>query len=143
MKHRKRRHNPKRSIAQRVAIDRLKRVSAAMSYGGNPEHKRNPGDFGLTPPVQPRPDKTLCDDVHIFERAVALEHLRRGVERGLVSESWTGDWPQNIWARTTDGRILEAQLENAQLGSYHAYPLPESDPFVSEVQKRWEQARVR
>jgi len=114
-----------------------------MSYGGNPEHKRNPGDFGLTPPAQPRPDKTLCDEVRIFERSVALEYLRHGVERGLVSESWTGDWPQNIWAMTVDGRALEAQIENAQLGTYHAYPLPESDPFVSEVRKRWEQAHVR
>lgn len=142
MKHRKRSHNRKRAIALSVAVDQLRRVSASMGYGGNPEHKRNPGDFGLTPPAQPRPDKTLCDEVGIFERAVALDHLRRGVERGLVSESWTGEWPQNIWALTADGRALEAQLENAQLGTYHAYPLPESDPFVSEVQTRWEQAHA-
>jgi hypothetical protein len=49
----------------------------SVTYGGNPEHKRNPGDFGLTPPAQGRKDKTLCDTVEVFERQNALEHLRQ------------------------------------------------------------------
>ena len=50
-----------------------------VKYGGNPEHKRNPGDFGLTPPSQPRADKTLCDEVAVFKRTTALRLLRKGI----------------------------------------------------------------
>ena len=41
------------------------------TYEGSPYHKRNPGDFGLTPPAAPRPDKTLCDEAGITSRSVA------------------------------------------------------------------------
>jgi hypothetical protein len=79
-----------------------------VRYGGSPYHKSNPGDFGLTPPAQPRADKTLCDTVEIFEREVALRYLREGIRRGLVSEVPDGGWPKNIWSMTDDGRPLEA-----------------------------------
>jgi hypothetical protein len=60
-----------------------------VRYAGNPEHKRNPRDFGLTPPLRPRPDKTLCDDVAVTTRSQALarlvaEHLRAGLEERLL-----------------------------------------------------------
>lgn len=91
-------------------------MASTVSYGGNPEHKRNPGDFGLTPPAAPRLDKTLCDEVQIFERTAATEHLRRGILRGLVSEVPLGGWPRNIWSVTDSGEPLEAQLENSTQG---------------------------
>lgn len=96
-----------------------------VKYGGNPEHKRNPGDFGLTPPLQPRPDKTLCDEVKIFSRREATGLLKEGVKKGLISEQHTQNgYPQNIWAVTEEGWPLEAQLENARQGTYHGYPMP-------------------
>jgi hypothetical protein len=49
-----------------------KRAAKRVRYGGNPEHKANPGDFELEPPSSPRPDKTLCDRTGIFERSKAL-----------------------------------------------------------------------
>ncbi|MEZ5583130.1 MAG: hypothetical protein R3F37_10525 [Candidatus Competibacteraceae bacterium] len=61
--------NLKRRIAKAPARKDLDRIANAVRYGGNPEHKRNPGDFGLTPPASPRPDKTLCDGAHIFKRS--------------------------------------------------------------------------
>ncbi|QVL51302.1 MAG: hypothetical protein KFB96_06900 [Thiocapsa sp.] len=109
-----------------------------MKYGGNPEHKRNPGDFGLTPPAAHcRPDKSLCDGVGIMTRRAALKHLRAGVQQGLVSQQRRDGWPQNIWAVTDNGDPLEAMLENAGQGVYHGYPMPQDDPFRAEVPGRW------
>ncbi|WP_200874853.1 hypothetical protein [Desulfonatronum thiodismutans] len=55
----------------------------------------------------------------------------------MISEQMKGKWPQNIWAVTSDGIPLEAQLENPEAGVYHGYPMPESDPFSHEVIKEW------
>jgi len=106
-----------------------------VRYRGNPEHKRNPGDYGLSPPGAPRPGKTLCDQVGIYTRAEALTLLREGLQRGMFSLQERGGWPQNVWAVTERGEPLEAQHE-AQ-GVYHGYPMPEADPFREKVLDRW------
>ena len=110
-------------------------------YCGNPVHKRNPGDFGLSPPAGPRPGKSLCDTAALFEKAVAGELLKEGVRRGLVSLQSNNGWPQNIWAITDDGVALEAQLENRETGAYHGYPMPPTDPFAELVMMEWEARR--
>ncbi|HSQ08918.1 MAG TPA: hypothetical protein VLM84_14675, partial [Chromatiaceae bacterium] len=76
----------------------------------------NPGDFGLTPPSCPRADKSLCDVARIFRRKDALVLLRAGIGRG---------------------QPVEAQLENQAQGTYHGYPMPESDPFRNVVLEQW------
>ncbi|PKM37142.1 MAG: hypothetical protein CVV06_07360 [Gammaproteobacteria bacterium HGW-Gammaproteobacteria-10] len=108
-----------------------------VKYGGNPEHKKNPGDFELTPPSSPRTAKSLCDTVEIFTKKAAIAHIKAGLRKGMISEQMKGKWPQNIWAVTRDGTPLEAQLENPETGMYHGYPMPESDPFSHEVIKEW------
>src|SRR5690606_31338234 len=110
-----------------------------VAYTGNPEHKRNPVDFGLTPPSAPRRGKSLCDVAEIFERNVALQLIQEGLRRGVVSDRFLGGWPKNIWAVTSSGIPLEAQLESAEIGSYHGYPMPDSDPLAGEVIRRWGQ----
>lgn len=40
-------------------FNHLAKLASQVKYGGNPEHKRNPGNFGLTPPSGPRPGKSL------------------------------------------------------------------------------------
>jgi hypothetical protein len=55
----------------------------------------------------------------------------------LISEQKRGDFPQNIWAVTSDGIPLEAQLTNEVQGVYHGYPMPSSDDLRNEVIKRW------
>lgn len=129
--------NPKRSIRGVVDRESLQRLANRVRYGGNPEHKRNPGDFGLVPPAQPRADKTLCDEAGISKKAVAEGLLRDGVAKGLVSEQMRGEFPQNIWAVTKDGLPLEAELENQAQGTYHGYPMPSTDPFRDKVLERW------
>ena len=129
--------NPKRGIARAPIQADLDRWAAEVNYGGNPEHKRNPGDFGLTPPASPRADKTLCDEAGIVARSEALRLLLSGISRGLVSEQVRNQYPQNIWAVSTEGIPLEAQLENSANGTYHGYPMQESDPFRDEVIAKW------
>lgn len=136
--------NPKRRIKDRADGDAelLGGLAMKVGYGGNPEHKKNPGDFGLTPPSDPRLGKSLCDDAGVFTRTAALKLLKRGLKKGLVSDRFDGEWPKNIWSVTESGRPMEAQLENQALGTYHGYPMPENDPLASDVLRRWNDAHV-
>jgi hypothetical protein len=94
--------NPKRRICTKQEFQSLQGVLSMLlekaHYRGNPEHKRNPGDFGLTPASAPRPGKTLCDEVQIFSRTEALRLLREGLRRGMFSPQERNGWPQNVWA---------------------------------------------
>ncbi|MDM8524394.1 hypothetical protein QUF80_13585 [Desulfococcaceae bacterium HSG8] len=135
--------NPKRRIKKLENADlrHCSKLAEEVQYGGNPEHKRNPGDFGLRPPSGPRAGKSLCDTVGIFSRQDALECLRSGLCKGLISERFNGKWPRNIWSVIkTDGKNdipLEAQLENRGTGTYHGYPMPQSDPLAAEIVRQW------
>ena len=55
MKRRNGTYNTKRQLAdlRHWPPLRLEQLGQRLNYGGNPEHKRNPGDFGLTPPAVP------------------------------------------------------------------------------------------
>lgn len=113
------------------------RLARDVTYRGSPLHKRNPGDFGLTPPAQPRTFKSLCDVVQVFDLASADALLKEGARRGLISDRALNDWPKYIWA--VRGRtVVEAILENQGNGSYHGYPLQESDPMSRVVLDAWD-----
>ena len=129
--------NPKRKIRPAADLNDLADLAKRVKYTGSPYHKRNPGDFGLTPPSQPRQDKILCDITGITTVRESLRLLRRGVSKGLISEQTWGGFPQNIWAVTEDGIPLEAQLENREKGTYHGYPMPASDRFRDQVLRHW------
>ncbi|MCB2189538.1 MAG: hypothetical protein KQJ78_24230 [Deltaproteobacteria bacterium] len=122
--------------------DELEKLASLASYGGNPAHKRNPGDFGLQPPCSPRQDKTLCDEVELFSRREATRLLREAFSRGLVSQQWRQGWPQNVWAVMESGRVLEGMLENPTQGIYHGYPLRIHDPQCDMVKQRWDEYGV-
>lgn len=129
--------NPKRALADNPPRDKLERLAQMVCYRGNPEHKRNPGDFGLTPPACAKRSKMLCDDAGVFSRETANRLLREGVKRGLVSKQERNGFPQNIWAVTEDKVPLEAQLENEQTGAYHGYPMDAKDRLFPDVCVRW------
>ena len=138
----KRKFNPKRRLCAPPANDpvrlaHLLALSQAVIYGGNPDHKRNPGNFGLTPSSNQRTAKSLCDDAGILTRAEAKRVLRRGVELGLVSEQQRNGWPQNVWGVAANDVAVEAMLENPDVGSYHGYPMLADDPLVEELRLRW------
>ncbi|MBK6688762.1 MAG: hypothetical protein IPG45_30090 [Deltaproteobacteria bacterium] len=74
-------------------------------YEGSPYHKRDPGNFGLTPPSRPRPDATLCDEAGLLNKEQAERLLQRAIDRGLVSEaSAAGGYPKQLWAYDGGGR---------------------------------------
>jgi hypothetical protein len=130
--------NPKRGIKRVTPAERLKlsELAGHVHYSGNPEHKRNPGDYNLTPPASPRRGKTLCDDIQIFRRSDALALLRAGLSRGLVDSRWSGEgWPQLIWAVTEGEQPVEAQRDAN--GSYHGYPLSANDPLFEHIIAVW------
>jgi len=131
--------NRKRKLVKlnTVNAQQISECISKVNYGGNPEHKKNPGDFGLTPPAAPRPGKALCDVANIFKRRVALDLLKKGMYLECISDRFENEWPKNVWAVTGDNAVLEYQLENPERGSYHGYPLPGNDPMVAEVLTRW------
>jgi hypothetical protein len=130
-------YNPKRRIAPESMLSRARRdvLGGRVVYGGNPEHKRSRGDYGLVPPVQPRPGKTLCDAQIL--KAEALLLLRAGFQKGMVSLCAEDKWPQNVWSVAETGDVFEAQLENPEQGVYHGYPKPIDDDFRTEVIREW------
>jgi hypothetical protein len=75
-------------------------------YGGNPEHKRYPGDYGLMPPANPRPGKTLCDASERILKVEAERLLAEGIKKGMVSIQQRNGWPQNVWAISSTGMVL-------------------------------------
>ena len=142
MKSRYGQFNPKRKLLTpaeaQARAGELGKLAERTRYGGNPEHKKNPGDFGLEPPASPRQGKSLCDVAKLFKRDKAEELLQAGLRNGLVSDRMDGEWPKNVWSVTDDGIAMEAQLENPELGTYHGYPMPDTDPLSLEVIRRWE-----
>ena len=109
-------------------------LAAKVQYRGNPKHKRNPGNFGLTPPAQALPGATLCDDSGVCSRQEATALLRDGAMLGLVDVHETNGWPRMIWSvRQHDHMVFEARLENRQQGHYHGYPMHEDNPFRADL----------
>lgn len=133
--------NPKRRLKPSPLnpgeTEALRVLAEKVGYTGNSDHKRNTGNFGLDPPLGPRPGKTLCDDSNIFQIGVARRLLKEGARRGLISHQQRNGWPQNIWSVTNRGIPLEAQLENQETGDYHGYPMSNNDPFREAILKRW------
>ena len=114
------------------------KLRSMAAYEGSPHHKRNPGDFGLTPPAAPRLDKTLCDEAGIFKRAVADTLLAKAIDRGLVSEAIAADGlPKQLWAVDDTGQVFEAMYGGSAPGRYHGYPIRRTDPLFDEVSKAW------
>lgn len=116
------------------------RLRAVAGYEGSPFHKRNPGDFGLTPPSLPRHDATLCDEAQVFQRAVACALLEKAIERELVSEATapgSGGLPKHLWAIDDHGQVFEAMYGGSQVGRYHGYPIRRSDPFFERITALW------
>ena len=142
MKHRNGKYNQKKIFQARTPerLEHFRQLSSQIFYKGNPAHKMNPGDFGLTPPSGARLGKSLCDEIGVFTRREAQALLREGMNLGLVSLQERNGFPQNIWMVLKREGVfypLEAQLENAEQGQYHGYPLQKSDPFYDEVLKMW------
>lgn len=108
-------------------------------YEGVSYHKRTPGDFGLTPPAAPRPDKTLCDEANVTRRAIADALLAQAIDGGLVSDlEGAPGFPKHMWVVDENGQVFEAAYGGSRTGLYHGYPIRRVDPFFDEVVRAWE-----
>jgi hypothetical protein len=135
------RANTKPRFKDNPTLEELEGLISKVKYAGNPAHKRNSGDFGLTPPSSPRPDKTLCDGSGVFEKAVAEKLLKEGIQKGMISAQQRNGFPQHVWAVSESGIPLEGQLENELQGTYHGYPiLPDNAALWEMVIRHWRKA---
>ena len=127
----------RRRIRSTPITPELRALLQSARYEGNPQHKRNPGDFGLTPPSAPRQDKTLCDEAGVTSRAVATEYFDEAIRRGLVSQATThAGFPKQIWL-VSGNRVFEAMQGGSRDGCYHGYPLRDRDPLADQIRKAW------
>lgn len=109
------------------------------SYEGSPLHKRNPGDFGLTPPASPRPDKTLCDTAGVLTLQKAKQLLESAIKKGIASESCLAQhYPTSLWVVDGD-HVLEARYGGSQVGYYHGFPIPKDQSLYELIRNLWSQ----
>jgi len=128
----------RRIRATRLTEAERQAMRTGAAYEGSAHHKRNRGDFGLTPPAAPRPDKTLCDEAGILERDVARRLFERAIDRGLVSEpTATNGMPKQLWVVDEQGRVFEAMYGGSVAGRYHGYPIRRADPLFGKITRAW------
>lgn len=124
-----------------LSADEQRLLRERTAYQGSPHHKRNPGNFGLTPPAAPRLDKTLCDEAGVFQRSVAEDLFSKAIARGLVSEATVKEgFPKQLWVVDDQGQVFEAMYGGSAPGRYHGYPIRRTDPLFEEVRKAWGRA---
>jgi len=150
---RNRKNNRKRRIRRpNVEPAILRFVADRVRYIGSQYHKRSPGNFELPLPMMSLPQKSLCDDVRLFDIREAQALLEAGVALGLGS--WPDDvkpstqfpecpefpgFPDLVWSiRNADGQLFEAQLHNSEQGHYHGYPIYSDDAVYNEVMRALE-----
>jgi len=107
-------------------------LAALATYVGSGLHKLHPGNYGFIPSVNPRPSKSVCDDL----RPVALEEaallLAKGVKAGMVSRFDPAGSPKYVWAVDGDGEVYEAKTKPPDK-AYHGYRLGDDE----EGMRRW------
>ena len=122
--------NPKRRLAADPGPDVPADLAARVRYGGNPEHKHDPGDFELTPPSRPRADKPKYDQAGITERAVAFGISQPFLlsERLIVAIQWTYSGLAGIAVYGADSWLLQMAIMYAPLHLHEALPAVSSRP---------------
>ena len=131
-------NNPKRRIALEVPSEVLTSLSRAQ-YSGSALHKTKPADYGFNPPVNPRPRKSVCDDLRVIRKSEAMELFRSGIARRMVSTCLINGLPKYVWAVDGFGEAYEAKLSKAT-GEYYGYRLSKDKDgeMRSQVIKTWE-----
>jgi hypothetical protein len=137
-----RKHNIKNSYVPKFddssSQDVFKNWLNKVVYEGSPHHKRNPSDFGLTPPAALKQDKTPCDNV-VSSLSIAHSLLLNGIKRRLVSKAQQHGWPKEVWSVDKNGIPFEAKLTRA--GYYHGYPLLKEESHYQFIIDQWEKRK--
>jgi hypothetical protein len=117
----------------------LEALALRIQYAGSGHHKLFPGDYGFLPPVNPRPSKSVCDDLRPLLMQEALTLFRLGIQHGMVSRFGETDNPKYIWAVDDTGEAYEAKESKSAPNSYHGYRLGEDDYIQRLVLQEWKQ----
>lgn len=131
-------NDPKRRVAPpgTVSSETLSNLTKAH-YTGNAHHKRRPGDYGFNPPVNPRPHKSVCDDLRTIGLREACELFRAGIQSEMVSGYLEEErLPKYVWAVDHAGEAYEAKLGDD--GSrYHGYRLYRDQRMRRYIIRAW------
>jgi hypothetical protein len=128
----------KRIVPWAVGVEVREEVAVAVTYVGSAEHKNHPSPAG--PPRLRMNDASPCDPRYTSFEA-PTQALRDAVRAARTSD-FVGRFPKYAWG-VLDGRMYEARLVNAELGTYKAYPLeseqelPEDPDGVVEAINPW------
>ena len=115
-------NNPKRRIADAGSFttEQQNRLLDVAKYVGSAVHKRYPGDYGFHPPINPRPAKSLCDDLRPVLANEAQRLFVAGIRKGVVSTFLIDELPKYVWSVDDQGEVYEAKWDR---DGYHGYRL--------------------
>lgn len=132
-------NRPNRRIAPAGMVsDAILSNLSQASYVGNPLHKLRPADYGLDPPVSPRPSKSLCDDLRPVPRQEATGLFRAGIRLRMVSQPLADGLPKFVWAVDDHGEAYEAIL-GSDGPNYHGYRLKHDAANRDAVIAEWKE----
>jgi hypothetical protein len=104
----------------------LEELCTRLRYSGSSYHKLHPADYGLVPPFNPRPTKSLCDGrgAVLLDEAECL--FKAGIKVGLISSFDRGSSPKYVWSVNKEGEVYEAKTKPPDV-VYHGYRLGEDE----------------
>ncbi|MGH7116364.1 MAG: hypothetical protein ACREE9_17950 [Stellaceae bacterium] len=122
-----------------IPDERLARLAERLRYAGISIHKLHPGNYGLVPPVNPRPSKSPCDDLRDVLKEEAEGLFRSGILAGMVSPFAEGITPKYVWALDQEGEVYEAKTKPPDT-LYHGYRLGDDEREMRRyIRREWQQ----
>jgi hypothetical protein len=107
-----------------------------VRYVGSGHHKLKPGDYGFQPPANPRPTKSVYDDLRAIRLEEAQTLFRRGIDLGMVSAFAEGALPKYVWSVDDDEEVYETKIGSPP--DYHGYRLGDDEQAMRHyVLKEW------
>jgi hypothetical protein len=116
----------------------LDELARRLTYAGSGLHKRHPGNYGFIPSINPRPSKSVCDDLRMVTLGEAAQLLAAGIAAEMVSPFDPGGSPKYVWAVDGDGQVYEAKTKPPDT-VYHGYRLGDDEEAMRRyISGEWE-----
>jgi len=103
-----------------------KALAGRLTYAGSGLHKLHPGNYKLIPSKNPRPSKSVCDDLRPVTLHEASQLFAAGISAGMISPLGPGGTPKYVWAVDTNGEVYEAKTKPPDT-VYHGYRRGDDD----------------